>query len=263
MIHPLLRFLLVVLLALVASPLVTVLTRSANFSALILFPLLLVIGWLARLNKTVLGLRWGLPQDYVLAVLYPLVVMGVLILGIWLVEGIQLQNFSPTQSLLFVVVNATAGILIGLLTEEGYFRGVLWGIGRRAGYSAKMTLFATSVAFFLWHIPVMLLEFDTQPSLITALFFLGNVLFLGLNWGLMRLASGSVIVPSVSHAVWNAFAYELFGFGDGFGLLLRETVTIFDPERGFVGLFLNILAFFFLFARLSKLAWVSEHLKNT
>jgi len=36
---------------------------------------------------------------------------------------------------------------------------------------------------------------------------------MGAAWGLIRWISGSVIVASVSHGVWNGFTYALFGFG--------------------------------------------------
>jgi len=46
-----------------------------------------------------------------------------------------------------------------------------------------------------------------------------NATLIGLSWGLMRLISGSIIVTSVSHGVWNGMAYVLFGFGEKTGAL--------------------------------------------
>ena len=42
--------------------------------------------------------------------------------------------------------------------------------------------------------------------------YLANVFLIGLVWGLMRLRSGSVIGPALSHAVWNALVYGLLSF---------------------------------------------------
>jgi hypothetical protein len=55
----------------------------------------------------------------------------------------------------------------------------------------------------------------------------------------MRLASKSVIIPSISHAVWNTLAYGLFGFGEKTGILGTENTIIFGPEVGVIGIILN------------------------
>ena len=69
-----------------------------------------------------------------------------------------------------------------------------------------------------------------------------NATLLGLTWGLLRQASGSVVVASVCHAVWNSINYPLFGYGQKVGQLGIEETHIFGPEVGFVGIIMNSIA---------------------
>jgi len=67
-----------------------------------------------------------------------------------------------------------------------------------------------------------------------------NAAAMGAIWGLLRWISGSVIVTSVSHSVWNAGAYVLFGFGTKVGALGIKDTGIYGPEVGVLGLTLNV-----------------------
>ena len=58
---------------------------------------------------------------------------------------------------------------------------------------------------------------------------------------MLRMASRSVVVPSVCHAVWNGIDYPLYGFGEKVGALGIEQTHIYGPEVGTVGLVLNAL----------------------
>ena len=58
---------------------------------------------------------------------------------------------------------------------------------------------------------------------------------------MLRLLSGSIVVASVSHALWNGLDYPLFGFGEKVGALGIEQTHIFGPEVGLVGIVLNLL----------------------
>jgi hypothetical protein len=60
--------------------------------------------------------------------------------------------------------------------------------------------------------------------------------------GLLRLRSGSVVVPSACHALWNATVYTLFGVGEKTGQLGVIDHGVWDPERGYAGLMLAIVA---------------------
>ncbi len=79
--------------------------------------------------------------------------------------------------------------------------------------------------------------------------FLINGTLLGAIWGVLRLVSGSIVVPAVSHAVWNAIDYPLFGFGEKVGALGIEQTQIYGPEVGILGIALN-LAFLTLLWRI-------------
>jgi len=65
----------------------------------------------------------------------------------------------------------------------------------------------------------------------------------------MRLVSGSIVVASVCHAVWNAFAYGLFGFGTQVGALGIVNTALFGPEVGYLGILLNGAFFLWLHAK--------------
>jgi membrane protease YdiL (CAAX protease family) len=194
-----------------------------------------------------MGLRRGNAGHYAIAVLYPIVVMGIITLVIWVAEGINAPDFNPKRTVLVILVNSLVGIVLGLLTEEGLFRGLLWGLLRARGEKSGRILVLTSLVFLIWHVPVVLMEFGAEFPRSAIPIYLGNVLLLGLNWGLLRMISGSIIVASVSHAVWNGLAYKFFGFGSEYGVLATSSFQIFDPERGLVGLILNAAVFIVLF----------------
>lgn len=69
--------------------------------------------------------------------------------------------------------------------------------------------------------------------------FMLNAAVLGAIWGMLRLLSGSLVVASVSHGVWNGLAYVLFGFGSHVGALGISNSVIYGPEIGILGLLLN------------------------
>jgi membrane protease YdiL (CAAX protease family) len=227
------------ILAIIISPLVTILSGSPNFSALVLLPLA-VFFWLAvRPGRVDLGISPGRPRHYGLAVAYPLIVMGLLLMLIWRLEGISWAGMDGRRIAFVIAVNSLAGTLGVLLTEEGFFRGVVWGLLGTRDVDGRRILIFTSVAFLIWHVPVAFLEMGEGFPRSAIPVYLVNVLLLGLNWGLLRLASGSVIVPALSHAVWNAIAYKFFGFGVEYGELARSSFTVLDPERGVAGIGLN------------------------
>ena len=64
---------------------------------------------------------------------------------------------------------------------------------------------------------------------------------IGLNFGLLRLVSGSIIVASVCHGVWNGLAYTLFGFGEKVGALGIQDSWLFGPEVGLFGIVINLV----------------------
>ena len=57
----------------------------------------------------------------------------------------------------------------------------------------------------------------------------------------MRMRSGSIVVSSVSHGLWNGGAYVLFGYGQKVGALGIADTSFFGPENGLLGLALNLV----------------------
>jgi membrane protease YdiL (CAAX protease family) len=136
---------------------------------------------------------------------------------------------------------SSIGIVLGLVTEEGFFRGWLWAALKRAGQSDIQVLLWTSIAFAAWHVPAIALDtgFDVPAAEIPI--FLVNATLLGLIWGMLRALSGSIVVPSVCHALWNGLDYPLYGFGEKVGALGIEQTHIFGPEVGLLGIVLNLV----------------------
>lgn len=64
--------------------------------------------------------------------------------------------------------------------------------------------------------------------------------------GQLRLLSGSVIVASMSHDVWDGIDCALFAFGEKIGALGIGNTALFGPEVGIIGLGLNALYAAFL-----------------
>ena len=71
--------------------------------------------------------------------------------------------------------------------------------------------------------------------------FLVNAAVIGAIWCVMRTRSGSVVVSSVSHGLWNGGAYVLFGYGQKVGALGIADTAFFGPENGLLGLALNLV----------------------
>lgn len=223
------------------------------FSALPLIGLTLVFWLIQRQSRAEIGLALGSVGDYGLALAYPAVVLGIAIGIAYFSGAISMAEFELRKVGFHVLMGSTVGVLMVLLTEEGFFRGWLWGAFRRANLSPTRTLVVTSLLFTVWHVSAVTSGTDYGLPWRQVPVYLTNAALLGLIWGLMRQISGSVVVASVSHAVWNALAYELFGFGTKTGSLGIENTAVFGPEVGFVGLILNAAFFFWLYRRARRL----------
>ena len=134
---------------------------------------------------------------------------------------------------------SSTGVLMVMITEEGFFRGWLWASLKRAGKSDHAILLWTTFAFIVWHISAISLDtgFDLPAREIPI--YLINGTILGLIWGIMRMISGSILVPAVSHAVWNGIDYPLFGFGEKVGALGITETHLYGPEVGLLGIVLG------------------------
>lgn len=216
-------------------------TGYSMLSALPLFPLLGLFWYLQKFSRPEIGLIWGKPKAYVLALAYPFVVLS-LIATIAALSGVVDTSNANWRN---VAINMSAGSSIGvimlLLTEEGFFRGWLWAALQRAELTATQTLAWTTVAFVLWHISAISLDTGFDIPLAEIPVFLVNATLIGTVFGLLRVISGSVLVPSVCHAVWNSIDYPLFGFGEKVGALGITQTHIFGPEVGLLGIGFNLL----------------------
>jgi uncharacterized protein len=217
-----------------------------NFSALALLPLMLLFWYFERLSPAEMGFSWGRPAHYIVALLYPLVVIG-LIAGVATFSGaVDLSKTNWQKALLNVLIVTISTALIAIVTEEGFFRGWLWGSLRRRRISEFHVLIYTSIAFSAWHISAVTLDTEYRPTPFQVPIFLINAAVIGIVWGILRWMSGSIIVTSCSHGLWNGIAYVFFGFGTKTGALGIRDTAIFGPEIGILGLISNAV-FAFLF----------------
>ena len=216
-------------------------TGYTMFSALPLIPLTGLFWYAQKLSRQQIGLVWGNLQFYGLALAYPILVLG-LVAVIALMHGeIDTSEADWNKAFLNMAVMSSAGIIMVMITEEGFFRGWLWAALQRAGQTDKQVLIWTSLAFTLWHISAISLDtgFDIPAAEIPI--FLINATLIGAVFGMLRMASGSVVVPSVCHAVWNGIDYPLYGFGEKVGALGIEQTHIYGPEVGMIGLAVNLV----------------------
>jgi membrane protease YdiL (CAAX protease family) len=123
-----------------------------EFSALPLFPLMLLFWRIQRLSAWSLGFTWGRWRDYELALLYPVLVIGSVTLIAWVARALQPESANWGKVCANVALVAVSTILVAIITEEGFFRGWLWGSLARAGKDQGSILIGTSIAFALWHI---------------------------------------------------------------------------------------------------------------
>lgn len=211
----------------------------SQFSALPLLPLTLACWALTRDSRRAVGLAWGRPRDYAFAIAHPLLVIG-LLAAIAIAAGaarpgdadwgMAARNFA---------IMAGATIPVALLTEEGFFRGWLPASLRGAGLDDRRVLIASSLAFSAWHVSAVTLDTGFDLPLSRVPVFLVNAAVLGAIWGAFRLASGSIVVASVAHGLWNGGAYVLFGFGPKAGALGIDDGPLYGAESGWLGLLLN------------------------
>jgi len=211
------------------------------WSALPLLPLGTLLWWLERIPRRDMGLVWGRGRDYGLAVLYPVAVLGVVTAIAMSLGGAHLDPGREPKMLLNLALMGTLGIPMAIFTEEGFFRGWLWASLSRRGLSAARVLVVTSLAFAIWHLSYVTLAkgFILPPAQVVL--FIANATVIGAIWGTIRLISRSIVVTGVSHALWNAGAYAIYGEGPKPGAFGTIDTLIFGPEIGLVGFILNSL----------------------
>lgn len=216
-------------------------TGLSNFSALALLPLMFLFWYLERLSPSEIGFRWGRPAHYAVALLYPLVIIGLIASVATFADAVDVSKANWQKAVLNLLIVAISTALVAIVTEEGFFRGWLWGSLRRRHISESHVLIYTSIAFTAWHISAVTLNTDYRPAPSQIAVFLINAAVIGVIWGMLRWMSGSIIVASCSHGLWNGIAYVFFGFGTKIGALGIRNTGIFGPELGVLGLISNAL----------------------
>jgi membrane protease YdiL (CAAX protease family) len=216
-------------------------TGFLAFSALPLLPLMALLWFLQRFSRSDMGFVRGVLHTYGLAVLYPLLVIGILVLVVAISGAVDTAHTDWRKAGLNLVLVSVSTVLVAILTEEGFFRGWLWASLRGAGVKPVWVLVAGSIAFSLWHLSAVFFDTGFNPSAAQVPVFMVNAAVIGAIWGLMRWISGSVFVSSVSHGLWNGMAYVLFGFGKKVGALGVANTAMFGPEIGVLGLALNLV----------------------
>ena len=252
------RFLIPVCGVLVAIGITTALDAHGltAFSALPLLPLFVLFALAERLPVPTIGFVLGRARDYAIAAAYPAIVLGVVgILG-FIAGGAHLDRAHIQKAALDFVIIAIATAIVALVTEEGFFRGWLWASLNKRGASTGVALTSTSVAFAAWHLSYATLAKGYTLPLLQVGIFIANAAVIGAIWGLMRAMSASIVVSSVSHALWNGAAYAFFGEGPKSGPLGLPNTIVWGPEVGIAGLGANVLflaALYFFDARRVRL----------
>ena len=227
--------------AIAVSPLLELMTAIGFLYNLWLAVMMIALWAVQRLTKREIGIAIGDPKSFFVALAYAVGIIGSIALGAWNAQLIDLTNYSAATVFRRLSLNFLVTFVLALITEEGFFRGALWGSCERAGFSPAKTIIWTSLAFGMWHLAVPIIDSDfAQPLSKVPQYVAGSTVF-GAAMGLLRLRSGSILVPSFCHAFWNASVYTFFGAGEKVGQLGISDPSIWDPERGYAGLVLAVL----------------------
>lgn len=221
-------------------------TGLSTFSALTLLPLMFLFWYLDRLSSGSIGFKLAGWRDYGLALLFPLVAIGLVAIAAAIAGAMNFSNTNWNKAALNLIIISISTFLVAIVTEEGFFRGCLWSSLRNRGMKEARIVIWTSIAFALWHISAATIDPDFKPPLGQVPIFLLNAAVLGAAWGILRAISGSILVSSASHGLWNGLAYVFFGFGTKHGALGIANSALFGPEVGVLGLIMNALVTFAL-----------------
>lgn len=236
--HPLGFAVVGVLLAIAGTTLLDAVGFGINVALLV--PLFFGCWYLQRLSRVEIGLVWARRRDYALAVLYPAVVLALVALIAWASGAASVAKVDWGLTLLNLAGQIAVTTVLAIVTEEGIFRGWLWGALQRAGIG-RFAIFAwTSIAFGFWHLSTALLPTPFHPALAQVPVYIANAIAIGFVWAQLRQLSGSIVVTSVSHGFWNGTVYVLFGYGTTVGIFGIHNTAVFGPEIGLVGLGLNV-----------------------
>ena len=227
-------------------------TGYGMFSAFILIPLIPLFAALGKTTRTDLGFTLGSLRPYPHSIAIPILLLAALTATVVTLDVIEPTREEWGLVILVIAINSVAGIVLVAITEEGFFRGILWTLLQKSGQSDRQVLWTTTLIFVVWHLSAILLAEDYAPSLIQVPIYLVNATLLGLIWGLLRQQSSSIWPPAIYHSIWNAVVYQLYGFGQDSGDLGAEPTWIYGPEIGLAGILLSGSAVAYLLLHSSK-----------
>lgn len=171
------------------------------------------------------GLSKGRPIYYLLAMIYPFIIVGlgllfVALLGTARIVLISLEVVGPVKVPAYIViVNLALAPLINFIPafgEEYGWRGfLLTKLTRMYGLTAGLLL--TGLVWGLWHAPFILmgLNYPHHPDIVGVGTFTAWCILVGFFLGWLRLKSGSVFPAALAHGAINAYV--------GLGLLLAPS----------------------------------------
>ena len=230
------------LAALVVPPAAELVTGNEMSYTISIFVLFVLFWVLTKMSRAEIGLRFWDLSAYTVSFIYPVVLLALAAAVSAMANDVNMDRSSFGEALFKTFIMFAATWLGALLTEDGLFRGWLWGSLSRTGMGPRGILAWTSLVFGLWHLPVAIIEenFRLPPEVIPV--YVANACLLGLAWGIIRLASGSIVVAAFCHGIWNGIVYIFFGYGTKSAVLGITRYDMFDPERGLLGLALNAIA---------------------
>jgi membrane protease YdiL (CAAX protease family) len=228
-------------IAAITATTILILVGLSDFACYVLFPLVVLFSLLQRMRLREIGFKRGNGRSYIIAILYPVIIMFLLTLAARLFGVVDITDTDWNKSIKSIAIMTLLTFAITLVTEDAFFRGWLWSSIERTGKSRLITAIWTGIAFALWHISVVLFMQDFQLPPARIPIYILNCAVAGFVFTLLRWISGSVLVPSISHGIWNGICYELFGTGTEVAALGIKDTTVFSPESGILGFLFNIL----------------------
>lgn len=227
---------------LVLCPALELITGAAWSYTLPLLVFFFLFWTLTKMSRAEIGFRIGGFGAYIASLVYAFLALSAVGVAASIAGDAGLEEASAGRSTLMALQMFAATWIGTIITEDGFFRGWLWGSLTRTRLGARGILLWTSLAFAAWHLPVAIIEenFKLPPEVIPV--YIGNAFLLGMAWGIIRLASGSIVTAAFCHGVWNGLVYVFFGYGTKAGALGIENYKLLDPERGILGLVVNTAA---------------------
>jgi membrane protease YdiL (CAAX protease family) len=95
---------------------------------------------------------WGDWTSYGWALAYPLLVLGLAAAIAAIFGAIDSSEADWNKTLFNIGIMSSTGVLMVMITEEGFFRGWLWASLQRSGKSDRQVLIWTTLAFVTWHL---------------------------------------------------------------------------------------------------------------